>query len=185
MVYRRFGCVFSRLLLNKQDELGELENVLREMDQNDASNGRGRCLKSRTIDNARPAHNRPEPRQKLLGRMEKKAIEYSKFQEPLPLDEFYIEQAHTGNLVVSANRLLAMGRPASRDYRSVRNFLEGEGGQLFEEESQFIYEKDDLITLRPGREHAWLDNIIERILLKLRWLWPIEVRIKCLNFGTS
>ena len=86
---------------------------------------------------------------------------------------------------MSANRLLAMGRPASRDYRSVRNFLEGEGGQLFEEESQFIYEKDDLITLRPGREHAWLDDIIERILLKLRWLWPIEVRNKCLKFGTS
>lgn len=78
-----------------------------------------------------------------------------------------------------------MGRPASRDYRSVRNFLEGEGGQLFEEESQFIYEKEDLITLRPGREHAWLDNTIERILLKLRWLWPIEVRSKCLKFGTS
>ncbi len=93
MVYRRFGSVFSRLLLNKQDELGELENTLREMDQDDASNGRGRCLMSRTIDNARPAQNRPEPRQKLLERMEKKAIEYSEFRVPLPLDEFYIEQS--------------------------------------------------------------------------------------------
>lgn len=86
MVYRRFGCVFSRLLLNKQDELAELENVLREIDQDDASNDRARCLMSRTIDNARPAHNRPEPRQKLLQRMEKKALEYSKFQAPLSLD---------------------------------------------------------------------------------------------------
>ncbi len=82
MVYRRFGCVFSRLLLNKQDELGELENALREMDQDDASNGRGRCLMSRTIDNARPAHNRPEPRQELLRRMEIKALEYSKYHCP-------------------------------------------------------------------------------------------------------
>ena len=42
--------------------------------------------------------------------------------------------------------------------------MENDGGQLYEEESEFVYEKEDLITIRPGREHAWLDSIIERIL---------------------
>ncbi len=42
--------------------------------------------------------------------------------------------------------------------------MENDGGQLFEQESDFIYQKEDLITLRPGREHAWLDGMIERIL---------------------
>ena len=42
--------------------------------------------------------------------------------------------------------------------------MENDGGQLFEEESGFIYEKEDLITLRPGREYAWLDGMIEHIL---------------------
>lgn len=46
--------------------------------------------------------------------------------------------------------------------------MENDGGQLFEEESGFIYEKEDLITLRPGREHAWLDDMIERILQVFR-----------------
>jgi predicted nucleic acid-binding Zn ribbon protein len=46
--------------------------------------------------------------------------------------------------------------------------MENDGGQLFEEESGFIYEKEDLITLRPGREHAWLDGMIERILQLFR-----------------
>lgn len=42
--------------------------------------------------------------------------------------------------------------------------MENDGGQLYEEESGFIYEKEDLVTLRPGREHAWLDGVIERTL---------------------
>ena len=42
--------------------------------------------------------------------------------------------------------------------------MENDGGQLFEEESSFVYEKEDLVSLRPGRDHAWLDNLLERIL---------------------
>lgn len=46
--------------------------------------------------------------------------------------------------------------------------MENDGGQLFEEDMGFIYEKEDLVTLRPGREHAWLDGLLERILKVLR-----------------
>lgn len=46
--------------------------------------------------------------------------------------------------------------------------MENDGGPLYEEESGFIYEKEDLVTLRPGREHAWLDSIIERALQMFR-----------------
>ena len=42
--------------------------------------------------------------------------------------------------------------------------MENDGGQLFEEEMEFIYEKEDLVTLRPGREYAWLDGMIERAI---------------------
>lgn len=35
---------------------------------------------------------------------------------------------------------------------------------LVEGDAQFVYNKDDLVTLRPGRETAWLDNVVERIL---------------------
>ena len=46
--------------------------------------------------------------------------------------------------------------------------MENEGGQLPREESEFIYEKEDLVSIRPGKEHAWLDGLLERILRLLR-----------------
>ena len=57
-----------------------------------------------------------------------------------------------------------MDRPADRDYNSVLSFMEYGGGQLFEEDMRFIYKKEDLVTLRPGREYAWLDGLLERTL---------------------
>lgn len=46
--------------------------------------------------------------------------------------------------------------------------MENDGGQLFEEDMGFIYEKEDLVTLRPGREYAWLDGLLVRTLMVLR-----------------
>lgn len=71
-------------------------------------------------------------------------------------------------LLLKAQQLKALDRPSNRDYRSVLHFMENDGGQLFEEDMGFIYEKEDLVTLRPGREHAWLDGILERTLKVLR-----------------
>jgi hypothetical protein len=45
----------------------------------------------------------------------------------------------------------------------VKNFIWNKK-PLVEGDVDFIYDKDDLITLRPGRESAWLDAVIERIL---------------------
>ena len=42
--------------------------------------------------------------------------------------------------------------------------MENDEGQLYEKEMEYIYEKADLVTLRPGREHAWLDGMIESTL---------------------
>ena len=46
--------------------------------------------------------------------------------------------------------------------------MENNGGPLYEEEADFIYHKEDLITLRPGREHTWLDGVLEQALYKCR-----------------
>ena len=69
---------------------------------------------------------------------------------------------------MKAKQLKAMDSPSDRDYTSVKNFLENGGGPLPEAESDFIYEKEDLVALRPGRENAWLDGILERILQNCR-----------------
>ena len=71
-------------------------------------------------------------------------------------------------LLLKAQQLKALDRPSNRDYRSVLSFMENDGGQLYEEDMEFIYEKEDLVTLRPGREYAWLDGLLERTLKLLR-----------------
>lgn len=70
----------------------------------------------------------------------------------------------SAELLLKANQLKGLEKPSSRDYRSVLRYMEKKGDQLYEEEMKWIYEKEDLVTLRPGREHAWLDGILERIL---------------------
>lgn len=80
MVYRRFGLVFSRLLLNKQDEIREMEATLLAMDRTDAANGNEGYLMSRTEDMNRESQGvpsrYPETRPQLLERLEKKTFEY-------------------------------------------------------------------------------------------------------------
>lgn len=71
-------------------------------------------------------------------------------------------------LLLKARELKALNQPSNRDYESVLSFMENDGGQLYEEESAFIYEKADLVSLRPGRDYAWLDTCIESILKKCR-----------------
>lgn len=59
-----------------------------------------------------------------------------------------------------------MNKPSSSEYTSVENFMNNDK-PLAADEGSFIYRKEDLITLRPGREHAWLDSSIEKVLRTL------------------
>jgi hypothetical protein len=79
-----------------------------------------------------------------------------------------------------AHTMVALNRPASRDYRSVKNYFNGEAPLCADE--HYIYHKEDIITLKPGRENAWLDGIVERILQKLTCA---PVRVSSRNFKCS
>lgn len=79
-------------------------------------------------------------------------------------DRDLLIDAHTADLLLKANQIKSLEKPSPRDYRSVLRYMENGGGQLFQEETSWVYEKEDLVTLRPGREHAWLDGILERVL---------------------
>jgi len=59
--------------------------------------------------------------------------------------------------------MVALNKPAARDYRSVEAYI-FDKKPLVDEESGFIYWKEDLITLRDGREMAFLDSFIEKVL---------------------
>ncbi|MCJ1455937.1 hypothetical protein MMC28_006294 [Mycoblastus sanguinarius] len=124
-----------------------MEATLNALDKTDDVTGKGKFLMSRALDEKRSIvpETWSETRPQLMERMEKKALEYA-------------------DLLLKNQQLKALNQPSSRDYKSVLHFMENDGGQLFEEEMEFIYEKEDLVTLRPGREYAWLDGMIERAI---------------------
>ena len=78
-----------------------------------------------------------------------------------------------GTLLQQAQQLVSMNKPPKRDYDSVRNFVESKR-PLLEEDAGFIDEKEDLITLRPGRETSFVDAFVER-MLKTCNCKPIQV----------
>ena len=80
MLYRRFGSVFSRLLLSKQDEMSRMEATLNALDKTDDVTGKGKFLMSRALDEKRSIvpETWSETRPQLMERMEKKALEYGK-----------------------------------------------------------------------------------------------------------
>ena len=58
-----------------------------------------------------------------------------------------------------------MNRPPAREQDSLRNYIEARGC-LAEKESKFAYYKEDLVTLRPGRDHSFVDAFVEHLLRK-------------------
>ncbi|KAL9117343.1 MAG: hypothetical protein Q9187_006120 [Circinaria calcarea] len=163
-IYRRFEPVYSRLLLHTQDEMSRLEAKLHAMDKTDFAEDNGNYLMSCTEDAARGPLPRgwTESRGQLLERMKKVSIDYA-------------------DLLLKTKQLKALDMPSKRDYRSVLHFMENRGGQLFQEESAFIYHKADLVSLRPGRDHGWLDGKIERALQILRCRLLKETRAKTVD----
>lgn len=139
MLYRRFGFLQSRLLLDKQDELRELENDLDRMDKVDYKKD-PTLLKSREKDDAN------------TGRRKRLLVEIGdKFKD-------YVQ------LLNAARDLATYHRPSSRDYSSVKSYFDEEAPVCNSE--SYIYYREDLVTLKPGRENAWLDAVVEKILQK-------------------
>lgn len=68
-------------------------------------------------------------------------------------------------VLVSARELASFNRPQDRDYSSVKSYFDEES-PLCNDES-YIYRREDIVTLKPGRENAWLDAFVEKTLQTL------------------
>jgi hypothetical protein len=67
-------------------------------------------------------------------------------------------------LLIAARDIASLNRPTARDYLRAKSYFDEES-PLCNVES-YIYCKEDIITLKPGRETAWLDAFIEKVLQK-------------------
>ncbi|KAJ9656782.1 hypothetical protein H2201_008434 [Coniosporium apollinis] len=149
-LYRGFGYLHSRILLGMQAEIAELEDDLKEWDYADwdVTSGRQRNLKSRAKDLAdAKGENYKSSRPELLDKLRTKLIEYD-------------------DLLIRARDLGAFQRPSKRDYHSVRSFYYN-NAPLVQSEAECIKHKEDIVTLRQGREWAGFDGFIERFLQKV------------------
>ena len=87
----------------------------------------------------------------------------------------------SGKMLQQAYFLVSMNKPHKRDQQSVVRFFKlpwkDSAGELrknlCEPDARFIYEKEDLVSLRGGRENAWLDSGVEGMLKYLHSA-PIE-----------
>jgi hypothetical protein len=69
-------------------------------------------------------------------------------------------------LLLNTQHLAAMNRPTEREYRSVARFVKHRA-PLVSGEADYIYHKLDVVTLRPGRETAWLDHAVLSMVRRL------------------
>ncbi|KAF7885145.1 hypothetical protein EAF00_010963 [Botryotinia globosa] len=150
-IYRRFGYLHSRLLLRKQDEIRRLEMELDELDDLDEAEDA-------------PDKRRARSRNADIAAERKELTEDPTIRtRTIVLDEIEAKLAAYDELLLRSQHLNAMNRPADSDYRSVERYI-FDKKPLVDEEQGFIYEKNDLITLREGREGAYLDTMTERFL---------------------
>ena len=154
-IYRRFGFLQARLLLNKQEELRRLEVKLERIEAMLSED-------ERTFSSLE-VHGDPslvEERGELLIEIETKFCAYSRFKNSLVHRSILIEQA---NLLTASQQMMAFNKPAEADRQNVGRYLWNRK-PLVEVEASWIRHKEDLITLRAGRERAWLDGIVEGFL---------------------
>ncbi|KAF2260732.1 hypothetical protein CC78DRAFT_571032 [Lojkania enalia] len=153
-IYRAFNYLHSRVILQLQDELRCLEEDLADLDQSDHEiEGTRARVTSRASDLKQAKRsNQSSEREGLLSKIREKLLQY---------DE----------ILASARKLNAFQRPSNRDYRSLRSWFFNEKPLSYEPEEKFIKLREDLITLRLGREWAGFDGLIETGILKLRCQW--------------
>jgi hypothetical protein len=145
-IYRSFDYLHARVILNMQDELRVLEKRLGDLDNKDSnslSEETNKCVRSRDSDDRRArAEGKPSQRAALLSDICDKLCRY---------DE----------ILQKARGMNGFQRPSKRDGRSLRRWFDDENPLAYEAEGEFIRKKEDLITLRQGREWAGFDGWVE------------------------
>lgn len=90
-------------------------------------------------------------------------------------------------LILKTREITLLQRPSTKDYRSVRSWFANHA-PLIHGEAQYLKRKEDIITLRPGRECAGFDGFVERMLhlldASLRKLGCHVIRV-CVNIDSS
>lgn len=136
-IYRRFGWIQSILLMNKQENLRRLELRLG-------------FLQRRMVNKNEAAFSSLD----IQGSDEDK----QEYQDLLASAETTF-CAYT-DLLNASQKMLSFAKPAEADRQNLGMYLHNRK-PLMEDEWEWVQHKEDLITIKSGREHAWLDGVVE------------------------
>jgi hypothetical protein len=150
MLYRSFSCIHARLLLKMQASIQMLESELDTLDRDHLAFGDEKRLRSWDVDADACA------KEKRGGERSRDDI----------LEELRIQVCQYDELLIKARELVSFQRPTDRDYKSVQNWHE-QVAPLVGEDQEFLLWKEDILTLRHGREWASFDGLIEEMLHKI------------------
>lgn len=150
MLYRGFSCIHARLLLSLQTDIQMLETDLDEIDRfHDSIEDAKMRLRSRDLD----VYECKE--EKDAGKRTREHI----------MEELRVKVGQYDELLIKARELVSFQKPNDRDYRSVRNWFHNKA-PLDDVEQSYILWKEDIVTLRHGREWASFDGLVEETLHK-------------------
>ena len=137
MVFRRFGFLRCRLLLNQQDVLRDLELRLDKIDQSDARDTDGQHrLCCRALDEVQ---SRP-PRKQVFVQMLKELKVYD-------------------DLLSASRELLQQESPQRDNQSSIANFIWNDG-RLSVPDRDYITHEDDLVALGGDKEYSWVHVLV-------------------------
>ncbi|CAN9446966.1 unnamed protein product [Alternaria alternata] len=147
MLYRGFSNVHARLLLSHQASIQKLEAELDDMDRfhNTLPEASKKRLRSWDLDVAACRQEKEEAK-------EDGDEDEARTREDI-LEELRIKVNRYDELLIKARELISFQRPTERDYQSVRNWFHN-SAPLVDEEQDYILWKEDIVTLRHGREWA-------------------------------
>lgn len=142
LIYRKFGYLRNRVLLNKQAEIIELEERLHNLDLRDQDNDEWRLF-SRSYDNSQPT----TPRRALLQQIEDKLREYD-------------------DLLFRQQKLVSIGKPNERDHLSLFNWV-WNNKPVVNEDFDFMFHKTDLVKLENRPEDNWFDGMLQDLVMAI------------------
>jgi hypothetical protein len=166
------------VILDRQDELRCLEENLEEIDLEDHGTSRKTSRKD-DLDHADSLGKGLGARARLVQTIRKKLVNYG---EILPPTQATNAQSLVDKLLVKARELNAFQRPSKRDYRSFRTWFWNKNPLRYELEEQFIKRKEDLISLRHGREWSGFDGFIESCVRKMHCRLT---QVQCLSYSPT
>lgn len=163
-LYRSFKYLHARVILELQYDIQNLERDLAELDLIDSDNGDRRRLMSITADKRQAKREgRSRKRGELIDQIQEKLIKYGNTPTIIMMA---ILLTIKDEMLMKARELNAFQEPSDRDYRSVRAWFFNEKPLANMGEESFIKQREDIISLRHGREWTLFHYLVESLLRK-------------------